>query len=630
MTCIADNDSGDQSAGVGKHVAIKTNQLPIKSLFEQNNTFAVPKYQRGYAWDDEAVTDFINDVGRCLAKRMAGGALNHFFGGIVTVRVDVPGSPRSNFEVIDGQQRLASLVLLVAAIIHQMKDTIGALEKKAKLSKEETKAKTFLVATVEALDKLYLNFIDSVDMEYVPVHKLTLSQADNDFYRGLLEGDAPKATRASQSRLATAWEAALAFVRNVVFKDASLSEVAQRIQLLVDQVFVKDCTVIFMASDTRSEAYQIFQVLNDRGVHLTDGDLLRARTMERLDDKALTVIQNSLAEAWDSVLAYEASDIDSYLRWYMASHEGRRPTSSALADQFLNSRFKTAGDAPISKLEAKAVLGEVRQIDTEFALLATMGDGEWPFPHDKKVVRWDRERLRMLVGHLKHTNAMPLLLALHTLGAEKFAQAVASLERFVFRYKTIGNAHVSPMTDLYHRHAKAIRADPNKYKLGTLRSELLALVDEKVPLDVFEANLRQVKYNPRGGNGHIRYMLIALEDFRGWYDKGANGQPKAKDKTKVFDFSNTTLEHVYPRSAVGNDKVAAMEPLKDELGNLAIFGPQDNDALANKPFSGKKAALAKSSLQLNRDIGAHKTWSKASITARTDDLIEMALKIFVP
>lgn len=610
-------------------MAIKTNQLPIKFLFEQNNTFSVPKYQRGYAWDDDAVGDFINDIGRCLTKRIGGGAMNHFFGGIVTVRVDVPDSPRSNFEVIDGQQRLASLVLLVAAIINQMQAAISVMAKKEKLSKEEAKAKNFLIATTKALDGLYLTFTDSVDMEYVVVEKLMLSQADNDYYKGLIEGDAPTATRASHKRLASAWEAAVSFVHDAIFKNVSLSESAKRIQLLVDQVFVKDCTVIFMASDTRSEAYQIFQVLNDRGVHLTDGDLLRARTMELLDDKTVAAVQNSLANTWDSVLAYEPAAIDSYLRWYMASHEGRRPSSSALADQFLACRFK-ANAEPLSKAQAKDILVEVKKIDMEFALLHTIGDGEWPFEQDKKVSRWDRERLRMLVSHLKHTNAMPLLLALHTLGAEKFAQGVASLERFVFRYKTIGNAHISPMTDLYHRHAKAIRDAPEKYKLGALRSELVELVNEKVPLDVFETNLRQVRYNPRGGNGHIRYMMIALEDFRGWYDKGATGGPKARDKMKVLDFSNTTLEHVYPRSASGTDKVASIEPVKHELGNLAIFGPLDNDALANKPFPHKKPALAKSSIQLNRDIGAHDSWNEATITARSEVLIQMALKVFVP
>ena len=52
---------------------------------------------------------------------------------------------------------------------------------------------------------------------------------------------------------------------------------------------------IFMCSDERSEAYQIFQVLNDRGVNLGKGDLLRARTLELLDETKYQRIQTQVS-----------------------------------------------------------------------------------------------------------------------------------------------------------------------------------------------------------------------------------------------------------------------------------------------------------------------------------------------
>ena len=410
---------------------------------------------------------------------------------------------------------------------------------------------------------------------------------------------------------------------------AHLLEMRHAVRTL-DQVLVEDCTVIFMASDTRSEAYQIFQVLNDRGVQLTDGDLLRARTMELLDAKPLASTQETLANTWDEVLAYPPSDTDSYLRWYFSSLEGRRPSSSGLADQFLECRFKAKDGQPVNKTGANAILKEAKQLSAEFALLSTMGEGEWPLDDNAKVLKWDRERLRMLVVHLKHTNAMPLLLALRLLGPEKFAAAVSSIERFVFRYKTIGNAHISPMTELYLRHSKKIRDAADTYRTSSLRSELTELLDKMVPVEVFEANLRQIKYNPRGGNGHIRYLLITLEDYLAWYEQGANGAPKCKDKTRLFDFSNTTLEHVYPRSAKGSGKVASMESVKDMLGNLTIFGPGDNESLGNKLFPDKRSALKASSIRLNRAVGDKATWAKKDVKQRTEELVTMALKVFVP
>lgn len=277
-------------------MAIKPTQLAVKFLFEQNHTFAVPKYQRGYAWDDEAIEDFIEDIARCLSAREADKQRNHFFGGIVTVRMPIANSNRSNYEVIDGQQRLASFVMLVAAIVRGMRNIVGELVKKSSLAEEEQKAKKFLEDTIDSLRGIYLVYRDEIELEYVEIPKLTLSVADNDFFQSIIAEQETSSERASHERIKAAWERIVDFVDTTVLKSGSPWEKAKRLQLLVNSVLATDCSVIFMCSETKSEAYQIFQVLNDRGVHLTDGDLLRASTMELLDAKPLAAIQNKVAE----------------------------------------------------------------------------------------------------------------------------------------------------------------------------------------------------------------------------------------------------------------------------------------------------------------------------------------------
>ena len=179
------------------------------------------------------------------------------------------------------------------------------------------------------------------------------------------------------------------------------------------------------------------------------------------------------------------------------------------------------------------------------------------------------------------------------------------------------------------RHAKKIRETAN-CKTGELRKDLKELVEKAVTDSVSEVNLKEVKYSARGGNGHIRYMLITLEDYGKWYILGAQGVPKCKDKTRVFDFSNTTLEHIYPQSVKGADKVAALEKIKHTIGNLTIFGPNDNEAIANKLYSAKRSVLQTSNLKLNRDIGENDQWTPATARERTKPLIIMALRVFVP
>ena len=611
-------------------MAIKPTQHGIKVLFEQNHTFQVPKYQRGYAWDDQSVADFLSDITRCLNARTTGTPVHHFFGGIVAAKWALADSNRSNHEIIDGQQRLATFVLLIARLRNKMREIVNDLGLNGSLSADEVEAKGFLSETLAQLHGTYLTYRDNVGMKYIEVPKLTLSEADGSFFQALLDGEKAGSERASHERLETAWGLIGAFVDSIIFAGGNYVAGAQKLRLLVNEVLEADCSVIFMATDTRSEAYQIFQVLNDRGVLLTDGDLLRARTMELMDTDKLLQLQGKVAKQWDNALAYGPHEIDSYLRWYFASHEGKRPSSSALADDFMKARFHVVEGTKIDAAKAQTVLLEVKAMSAAFDDLDTMGEGEWPLNADPKVLNWDRERLRILVTHLKHTNAMPLLLSLQLLGARRFAESVASLERFVFRYKTIGNAHVSPMTELYLKHSTAIRSSPSTYKVSALRSDLKALVDQHVPEALFRTNLELIRCVSRAGNGHIRYLLIAIEEHIDWFDKAASGTPKCKDKSFVFDLKNTTLEHVYPRSPKDGEKIPALEMLKETLGNLTILGPQDNNNLENKSFLEKRSFLQKSKLRLNRDIAAHKKWGSKEVRARSASLIEMGVKLFVP
>lgn len=610
-------------------MAIRPNQLTVKFLFEQNHTFTVPKYQRGYAWDYDAIDDFIEDINRCLTAQETNKKRNHFFGGIVTVQGSVSNSNRSNHEVIDGQQRLASFVMLVAAIIRGMHNIVGELVEKDALNDDEKTTKVFLNETIGVLRRIYIVYSDEIALQYVDIPKLTLSAADDEFFQSVIVEQGVSPCRDSHERIQSAWDRLVNFIDNRVLNVGSSVDKAKRLRLLVNNVLALDCSVIFMCAETKNEAYQIFQVLNDRGVHLTDGDLLRANTMEVLDDTTLSTIQDKLAERWDKVLSYPPKDIDDYLRWYFSSWQGRRPKSTGLAGQFLEFRFKTKDETVVSEAKAHAILKEVQQLDGDFSSLRTLGDGDWPYTMQGTVDRWDQERLRMLVIGLKHTNAMPLLLSLQTLDARKLAEAVAAIERFVFRFKIIGNKHISRMTGLYLHHAKKVR-DTENYRVGDLRNDLKELAETAVPDNVFKANLNELRYNPRGGNGHIRYMLITLEDYAKWYEQGAQGVPKCKDKTRVLDFSTITLEHIYPQSAKGTNRKAELEEMKHMIGNLTILGPNDNISSDNKHYSEKRTILAESNLKLNRDIAENDEWTDATVKKRAEILINMALKIFIP
>lgn len=68
-----------------------------------------------------------------------------------------------------------------------------------------------------------------------------------------------------------------------------------------ENIVHNNCTIIFIDSKTRESAYKLFQVLNDRGAGLTEGDLLKSKTLEVLE-KHFSIKQSTVQDAWDEIL----------------------------------------------------------------------------------------------------------------------------------------------------------------------------------------------------------------------------------------------------------------------------------------------------------------------------------------
>ena len=132
-------------------MTITPTYIAIGRMFEQNFLFEVPKYQRYYAWEPEQVNDFIKDLDGILAD----SEKDHFFGGIVCVSKKVDGSTRQQKELIDGQQRLTTSILLIINLIRKYEellnvDTLSEDDKKIVKSRID-KLKSILITTTKSI-----------------------------------------------------------------------------------------------------------------------------------------------------------------------------------------------------------------------------------------------------------------------------------------------------------------------------------------------------------------------------------------------------------------------------------------------------------------------------------------------
>ncbi|WP_404337781.1 DUF262 domain-containing protein [Sphingomonas sp. MMS12-HWE2-04] len=595
-------------------------QVTIGALLETTGTFEVPKYQRNYAWHEEEVASFLNDLDLSLAARRDTKPRHHFFGGVVTAHSAVAGSTRQHHELVDGQQRLATFLMLVVQLKQMMRRLVGTIDQ------TETDIITFLNETADLLDSRFERQRDRINLQWMTVPRLQLSLPDHSFFEALLAGTNPPTERASHDLLQAAFEMIGLHLQTLEGQAPDATAKANLLENIL-KVLEEDWTVIHMAAQDRDDAYMLFQVLNDRGKSLTEGELLRATTLEAIAPIGIAAENAAMERQWDDILSGKELDIRQGLMWVYASQIGAWPGKSTLLSDLQAGLFPmTLPGEPLSRGQADALIQAVQSLSTDFATLRSIKRGDWPMQAHAATTAWDRDRLRLLVVHLKQTDCLPLLVAATLLTPQKFAEVAQALERFTFRYSVMVEGPKIEAAEVMNAQAVEIRRDPSAYRVGALIAELRRLIGLHAPDDVFGSQVAALRYLRAESNKPLKYLLMTLEHYVRWFDEGAQGRPACRDRMRVLDFENATIEHIYPENA--EDQDPHLLPLLDTLGNLTILSPEENDKAGAKDFAAKRPYLKGSTSTLNNQIAEIDDWNAAAIQNRQARLVDMAKKVF--
>ena len=315
----------------------------------------------------------------------------------------------------------------------------------------------------------------------IPV--LTLSNSDGNFFNQIIKGATPAPERHSHENIQNAsniiYENIFDLVNSPLLNDKL--DNLEVIQNCID----KDFTILRIETDTQDNAYKLFQVLNNRGRNLTEGDLLRARLLEILE--GFPTEQASVVSYWDEILADAPNKTSDFLRWIYASHKGHRAGKSSLFDDFLDQFFAGLQPDTINHANAQTIVSTPENIKNEVLLCRKLLSGEWPFSVQAPVEAWHRSRLDLLINGLGHTLCMPILISAHKLGHQNFYELINTIERFAFRCITISGQHPTPLVKVYHEESAATNANPTTYNINTLKVKLRNLLKGRcdwVMLDV--------------------------------------------------------------------------------------------------------------------------------------------------
>lgn len=548
-----------------------TIQLDGISNVLKTRRFRVPAYQRSFAWEQEHVQALLSDIHEAIKSKEK----EYFLGSIV-----VTGPVDKRYEVVDGQQRLTSVSLLISAIRDKFRDD------------QDHEAEN-------SIRNDYLVNVDRKTKDREP--KLVLNEVDNELYQELIEDkgviDVLRFPRQSHKRLL----AAANYMRDYI--DEICVGGQDHEEALHDWLdyLESNLKVILVTAPDDSNAFVIFETLNDRGLELAISDLLKNYLFHRSSDKL-----EETKNRWLTMVATleSASDdplVVTYLRHFAMSKYG------LIREKELFGVIKKKVSSKKAALQFSTELSNTAK--TYAALINT--DHELWSKYDSNV----RDAVYAL-NLLGMAQVRPLLLAiLDKLEPKKVSAAFKKLVAVAVRFQIVGGSGGGTLERIYSDAARGVAEG----KLTSINDILKGFTT--LPTD--SAFIAAFTVASISKQGLARFYLRMLE---------TEAPGVSRELMPNTDTGQVNLEHVLPLTL--SDKwntdwsVDDAKAYQRRLGNMAIMAAKANSSLGNDEFSKKKPVLAKSQFAFTKLIGDYAKWDRNAIENRQSQMAQVAAKVW--
>jgi hypothetical protein len=545
-------------------------QLDGVSNILKTRRFKVPSYQRSYAWEDEHVAELMQDIHDAIQNKEN----EYFLGSIV-----VTGSTEGKHEVVDGQQRLATISLLIAAI----KDIF------AEKNDHEV---------VVSVKNDYLANTDRRTKEKEP--KLTLNEVDNELFQELIENamnvDIAKYQRQSHQRLLSAAKQINEYLKTLL---SSSKDEEESLHAWLDYL-ESNLKVIVVTAPDDSNAFVIFETLNDRGLELAISDLLKNYLFHKAGDKL-----EEAKNRWLSMIAVlEATSEDpltvTYLRHFAMSRFG------LIRERDL---FSTIKKKVTNKKAAIQLATDLNNTVKIYSALVNTDHDLW-----QKYEPHVRNRVAT-INLLNMSQIRPLLIAiLEKFDPAKIAESFRLLESVAVRFQIVGGVGGGTLERIYSDSARAVFDGGIKTP-----GEIIAAITTLPANSSFKQAFSTAQISR---HNLARFYLIRLESAL----NGSNIQELVPNPSA----GHINLEHVLPQTLTAawqkTWKPDVARGYQKRLGNLALLNSKENSKTGNSDFLAKCKAYEKSSIVLTKRIAEYSEWTQESIDARQRQMAELAVK----
>lgn len=549
--------------------------------------YVVPEFQRRYAWSKDEIVELVNDLFGDSDWSSDG---SYFLGSVVTVRpLEESKKP---FLLIDGQQRMTTLSLIVKVLLKEVE---------AEKDLNSATKNAFLVQNQDRLFELRPTSKGGSERRF----RLQLQPADATVFTRLMENpDAVYDVDIQAHAITKAVHVIEESLRQTIDGNKALRESKHPFYDMLYFV-TSNVEVVRINADTESDAFRLFEALNDRGLRLSAADLVKNKLLARASKSDAAAV---LAH-WERVVSSTQDEIIPFLRaaWIAESGFVRK------AELYNTYRGR------IESLSGKNLLSFVASLEK---MAMQYKEFSRPQPDGKKgSARSLQQSLRRLKDFGART-CRPAILAVrmhHGQNLKLQVQIARLCESITVRYSLVGGRNPNVLEKLYGVMAERLRQPT------VTIDEILSMKElEVVPSDDEFASEFASQSVGKGSNAWFTILECLNNQASG-----------GKSELDARGASGVHIEHILPQKPTqeiaetyGFASIDDAKNFSGLIGNLTLLGEKRNKEASNREFSFKRKKYLKSDVVLTRRLAQYEVWGYKQIKERSVELSKLAVARF--
>ncbi|HFK3464704.1 TPA: DUF262 domain-containing protein [Escherichia coli] len=549
---------------------MEAKECKVQDILTENKKFIIPSYQRPYSWTVDNAEQLIDDI----YKSSQSEENEYFIGSMICIN-----KGQNQYEVVDGQQRLTTLSIIVSELkkiipIQGIKDDLQKRVLPIDVYSDETDEPRLIVRKKE-----------------YDLYKYYILQDSKDY-----KSEKPSDTE-------------LVFISNAeTIRDYLLRLSVDELKLLAKYI-LQNVYIVFVQTDDFASSFRLFNVLNSRGLPLSNADLLKNALFESASthNKKSEQIESAWSQIEDMV---GVRRLDKFLTLHKLSEKKDR-------DRVLQKGF----EAFIENLQ--------QQFDGDAIAMSLM------------LVNSAKNYTKILENDFEHPSIRRKIASLSNLGVDEWIPPVMA---FMNRMARTEDFNLDDFSQFITAFEKVYMHGWLKKQIKSQREMVcysaLVAINNDMPFDSvinqinqhadnsgFIAALDEDLYEPRPNQVNLIKAILLRLDM------------EQQDESVIKTYTGRiTIEHILPQALVNEYWINRFQPQEHvywlhKIGNLTLISGSKNSEAQHYDFIKKKSIYeklnSKSSFDLTKDVCNSSEWGLAELKMRHEKMKTQLKKLWL-